>query len=246
MTQALPTCEEPARGRPCAMCVSWQGAYYRCGEGQSALTEVSLVSTNRVSREGWTALGRQGSRNAGKPRGDVQRGGVEMGDGRRPRRQRRTTVKTNPYSEWSAAGRSNLGSSFAKGKSVFELRHKQQELVLKLNAALYIPGSQFFSTVQNCYQKNLSNRICEGLRQIIQKRIKLGDVVGEDGYGNDLLGLMLAANKGVLVGKQKNLSMGLDELIDECKSFFFARHETTASLLTFMCLATHPEWQERV
>ncbi|MCO5614046.1 hypothetical protein L7F22_068326 [Adiantum nelumboides] len=59
---------------------------------------------------------------------------------------------------------------------------------------------------------------------------------------------MLAVNKGVLVGKQKNLSMGLDELIDECKTFFFAGHETTASLLTFMCLllATHPEWQERV
>ncbi|MCO5561418.1 hypothetical protein L7F22_015039 [Adiantum nelumboides] len=141
-----------------------------------------------------------------------------------------------------------FGSSFAEGKSVFELQHKQQELVSKLNAALYIPGSRFFPTVQNCYRKNLNNRICDGLRQIIQKRIELGDVVRGDGYGNDLLGLMLAANKGVLVGKQKDLSMGLDELIDECKTFFFAGHETTASLLTFMCLllAIHPEWQERV
>ncbi|MCO5547215.1 hypothetical protein L7F22_000660, partial [Adiantum nelumboides] len=105
----------------------------------------------------------------------------------------------------------------------------------------------FFPTVQNCYRNNLNNRICDGLRQIIQKCIELGDVVGEDGYVNDLLGLILAANKGVLVGKQKNLSMGLDELIDECKTFF-AGHETTALLLTFMCLllATHPEWQERV
>ncbi|KAI5060848.1 hypothetical protein GOP47_0023353 [Adiantum capillus-veneris] len=42
--------------------------------------------------------------------------------------------------------------------------------------------------------------------------------------------------------------MGLNELIAECKTFFFAGHETTATLLTFMflLLATHPEWQERL
>ncbi|MCO5590349.1 hypothetical protein L7F22_044318 [Adiantum nelumboides] len=141
-----------------------------------------------------------------------------------------------------------FGSSFAEGKLVFELQHRQQELFSKLSAALYIPGSRFFPTAQNRYRKNLRDRIHEVLGQIIQKRIELGDRLQGDGYGNDLLGLMLAANKGELRGNQKTLTMGLDELIDECKTFFFAGHETTATLLTFMflLLATHPKWQERL
>ncbi|KAI5076565.1 hypothetical protein GOP47_0008630 [Adiantum capillus-veneris] len=141
-----------------------------------------------------------------------------------------------------------FGSSFAEGKLVFEMQHKQQELFSKLIATVYIPGSRFIPTTQNRYRNSLRYRIHEVLGQIIQKRIELGDRLHGDGYGNDLLGLMLAANKGELVGNQKNLIMGLNELIDECKTFFFAGHETTATLLTFMflLLATHPEWQERL
>ncbi|KAH7299602.1 hypothetical protein KP509_24G020100 [Ceratopteris richardii] len=78
--------------------------------------------------------------------------------------------------------------------------------------------------------------------------MELGKATGGDSYGNDLLGLMLAANQGAMNGNARGLSMGLDELIDECKTFFFAGHETTATLLTFtfLLLATHPEWQERL
>ncbi|MCO5608312.1 hypothetical protein L7F22_062518 [Adiantum nelumboides] len=141
-----------------------------------------------------------------------------------------------------------FGSSFAEGKEVFDLQHKQQVLFSKLNATMYIPGSQFLPTTQNRYRKKLRNRVNEVLGQIIQKRMALGERGRGDMYGNDLLGLMLAANKGELHGNQRNLSMGHDELIDECKTFFFAGHETTATLLTFMflLLATHPEWQERL
>lgn len=69
-----------------------------------------------------------------------------------------------------------------------------------------------------------------------------------DADSNDLLGLMLAANRGELHGNQRGLSMGIDELIDECKNFFFAGHETTAMLMAFMflLLGSHPEWQERL
>ena len=75
--------------------------------------------------------------------------------------------------------------------------------------------------------------------------MKMGD---DDLYGSDLLGLMMAANQGKLKEtSKKNLSMDIPEIIGECKTFFFAGHETTATLLPWACLllATHPEWQDR-
>jgi PHYB activation tagged suppressor 1 len=40
----------------------------------------------------------------------------------------------------------------------------------------------------------------------------------------------------------------MDEIIDECKQFFFSGHETTAKLLTWtiFLLSLHQEWQERL
>ena len=63
-------------------------------------------------------------------------------------------------------------------------------------------------------------------------------------YGSDLLGIVMTANQNELGGTQKDLSMAIDEIMDECKTFFFAGHETTSNLLTWavLLLAIYPEW----
>ncbi|EMS56429.1 Secologanin synthase [Triticum urartu] len=68
------------------------------------------------------------------------------------------------------------------------------------------------------------------------------------GYGNDLLGLMLEANSSAGAGGQKAAAISMDEIIDECKTFFFAGHDTTSHLLTWaiFLLGTHPEWQQKL
>ena len=44
-------------------------------------------------------------------------------------------------------------------------------------------------------------------------------------------------------GKPK---LNVNEIVEECKTFFFAGHETSSNLLTWtvFVLNLHPEWQE--
>ena len=54
----------------------------------------------------------------------------------------------------------------------------------------------------------------------------------------DLLGLMIQASSN-------NTNVTVDDIVEECKSFFFAGKQTTSNLLTWttILLAMHPQWQ---
>jgi len=75
----------------------------------------------------------------------------------------------------------------------------------------------------------LERKLKSLLRQIIQPRLASGE------YGNDLLGVMLdSCTEAKQGGKQVDgLSLSMEEIIHECKLFFFAGHENTALLLTW-------------
>ncbi|KAL6215241.1 hypothetical protein ACLB2K_014672 [Fragaria x ananassa] len=86
---------------------------------------------------------------------------------------------------------------------------------------------------------NLDNEIRGILRDMIRRK-EQAIKNGEEG-GNDLLGLLLQCKE-----QEKN-GMTVENVIEECKLFYYAGQETTASCLTWtmIILSMHPRWQEK-
>lgn len=66
---------------------------------------------------------------------------------------------------------------------------------------------------------------------------------------DDLLGLLLQSNNAQTnhESNNKNYEMSMEEIIEECKQFYLAGHETTATWLTWtiIVLAMHQDWQQK-
>ncbi|WJX65888.1 hypothetical protein P8452_50501 [Trifolium repens] len=137
--------------------------------------------------------------------------------------------------------RTEFGTSYKKGKQIFFLLTQLQALCAQASRQLCLPGSRFFPSTYNREIKSLKMEVERLLMEIIQSRKACVKMGRSNSYGNDLLGMLLDEI-------QKSGSLNLQLVMDECKTFFFAGHETTALLLTWtaMLLASNPSWQEKV
>ncbi|ERM97997.1 hypothetical protein AMTR_s00117p00139870, partial [Amborella trichopoda] len=99
----------------------------------------------------------------------------------------------------------------------------------------------FLPTVKNFRRKKIAKEVRAILEDMVQKREK-AIKSGATNY-HDLLGLLLESNNT----NDNKSKMTLDDVIEECKLFYFAGHETTSMLLTWtmVVLSTHPTWQQR-
>ncbi|CAO2202933.1 unnamed protein product [Urochloa humidicola] len=139
-----------------------------------------------------------------------------------------------------------FGSSYREGKEVFYAQRELQELAF--SAALDIPAPGGFrkfklpTTKRSLRVEKLDNKVRSMLMTIIQGRLADKDTKG---YGNDLLGLMLEARALEQEGHQM---LTTQEIVDECKTFFFAGQDTTSHLLTWtmFLLSRYPEWQQKL
>nr|WHM27863.1 SLS2 [Gentiana crassicaulis] len=140
-----------------------------------------------------------------------------------------------------------FGSTYEEGNKVFLLLKEMMDLTIDSMRSVYIPGWCYVPTKKNNRLKACNKVITDMMRNIINKRMK-AITAGEPGE-DDLLGVLLDSNVQEIrkSGNKKNVGMTIDEVIDECKLFYFAGQETTGVLLTWssILLSKHPEWQER-
>ncbi|XP_031105727.1 cytochrome P450 CYP72A219-like [Ipomoea triloba] len=142
--------------------------------------------------------------------------------------------------------RTAFGSSYEEGKRIFQLQTEQAKLAFGYTQSIYIPGWRFLPTKTNRRMLQIYKEVRGLMLGIINKRIKAMRV-GE-AENDDLLGILMDSNfKAIRTGRRNNVGLTIDEVVEECKLFYFAGQETTTNLLAFtiVMLCKHQDWQAR-
>ncbi|KAB2603877.1 cytochrome P450 CYP749A22-like [Pyrus ussuriensis x Pyrus communis] len=139
--------------------------------------------------------------------------------------------------------RTAFGSSYLEGKNIFENLEKLAYLSFKNAFNLRFPGiSRFIKSKDEIESEKLEKSIRNSIMEMIRKREDKA-MVGEEGsFGDDFLGVLIKAHHDA----DENQRTSIDEIVDECKTFYLGGQETTSSGLawTVFLLAIHTDWQE--
>ncbi|XP_047168792.1 cytokinin hydroxylase-like [Vigna umbellata] len=138
--------------------------------------------------------------------------------------------------------RTSFGMKDENARDVFDKLRALQMTLFKTNRYVGVPFGKYFNVKKTLEAKKLGKEIDELLLSIIESRKKSGTKNGQQ----DLLGLLLQENHEVDGRSGKTLTSR--EVVDECKTFFFGGHETTALAITWtlLLLAMHPDWQTQL
>ena len=101
-------------------------------------------------------------------------------------------------------------------------------------------------TKNNRRMRQIKNEIESILRGLIGKRMQA--MKEGESAKDDLLGLLLESDmRETGENGQSSQGMTIEDVMEECKLFYFAGMETTSVLLTWtmVLLSMHPEWQDR-
>ncbi|KAL9156714.1 hypothetical protein ABFS82_09G096000 [Erythranthe guttata] len=163
----------------------------------------------------------------------------------------------------NAITRATFGSSYYEdGKAIFQLQSQQMLYATEAYQKIFIPGYRFLPTKKNRISWGLEKEIRTSLLKLIDRRRRNWGS-GGGGGGNcqavsdecpsDLLELMIKASLKDSADCESPSSAAAavaitaNDVVEECKTIFFAGKHTTSNLLTWttVLLAMHPQWQEQ-
>ncbi|KAL8131894.1 hypothetical protein AgCh_007705 [Apium graveolens] len=143
--------------------------------------------------------------------------------------------------------RTAFGSSYREGRKIFQLQREQSDHIIKVSQSIYIPGMRLLPTKRHKRMKEIAKEVRIIVRSIIDKRLR--EIKEGKTNQGDLLGILLDSNSREIEQHENNKSFGMtiDEVIEECKLFYFAGQETTSNTLVWamILLGQHQDWQKR-
>ncbi|XP_063949163.1 cytochrome P450 734A1-like [Daucus carota subsp. sativus] len=132
--------------------------------------------------------------------------------------------------------RTVLGNNYENGKRIFKLQQQQEISTNLAMQNVYIPGFRFLPTRMNRLRWRLEKETRDTMRMIIEASRKTSV--------NSLNFLSMLMSGDI---NKHGPRLEIEEVIDECKTFFYAGKEATANALTWalLLLAQHQEWQNK-
>ncbi|OMO72109.1 Cytochrome P450 [Corchorus olitorius] len=140
--------------------------------------------------------------------------------------------------------RTAFGSSYLEGKKIFDMLMRLSVLANRNFFQTKIPFiSKFWKTADSIESDKIVKGIHNCVMEMVEKREEKVFSGDANRFGIDFLGLLLNA----FHDPDKKNRLSEQDLVDECKTFYFAGHETANSALawTVLLLAIHPDWQEK-
>ncbi|KAG6651200.1 hypothetical protein CIPAW_06G094500, partial [Carya illinoinensis] len=140
--------------------------------------------------------------------------------------------------------RTAFGSSYLDGMKVFQILARMTFISSRNAYKLRFPGISKVYKIDDeieseKLEKDLRNSILEKMVKEREEKVMTEKIVS---FGDDFLGLLVQAHHDADANKR----ISVEDLVDECKTFYLAGQETTNGLLawTVFLLAIHTEWQE--
>ncbi|XP_076898076.1 cytochrome P450 CYP749A22-like [Bidens hawaiensis] len=138
-----------------------------------------------------------------------------------------------------------FGSSYEEGKQIFKKQEAVVPLAAKQLSKTRFPGfGMIFKDKVDLETDKLLVDIGDTIMKIIKSRENIKASGNEDKSTNDYLGILLNAYHEV---DDNNYKLSIQDVIDECRTFYVAGHGTISLLLswTTLVLGVHTEWQEK-
>ncbi|XVF43268.1 hypothetical protein PTKIN_Ptkin02bG0026600 [Pterospermum kingtungense] len=140
--------------------------------------------------------------------------------------------------------RTAFGSSYLEGEKIFQMLMK---LTIIANRNFFKAGIPGISKIWKSSDEIESEKLAKGIHDCVMDMVKKREekvVSGQaDSFGIDFLGLLVKAYHNA----DEKYRLSIEDMVDECKTFYFAGQETTNSLLgwTVLVLSIHTDWQEK-